>query len=159
MNTDSKLWDNFSLAILIFGPLTIALNWHKLPALVPMHYGLLGTPDSWGPKETILILPVVAIFTYFFFSFGQKHPERSNVPWKINDTNRAETYALVKQLLIWEKLVMVILFTYLQAAGVAIALKQWEGLGVWFAPIMLVAVFAPIVHFFLVGKKFKDVKH
>jgi hypothetical protein len=159
MLTESRAWERISLAILVFGPIVLAANWQQLPAQVPLHYGLLGNPDSWGPKETLLILPLVSLFSYAMFSYGQRHPERSNVPWKINDLNRAQIYSMVKQLLTWEKLAMVSLFSYLQVAGVMIAKKEMDGLGAWFGPITLLAVFGPIVLFIVSGKKFKDVKN
>jgi len=159
MNLDSsRLWENFSLAGLIFGPVALAQNWQNLPAQVPIHYGLLGNPDSYGPKETLLILPVLSFVLYAVLSYGQRRPERSNVPWKINDANRAQTYALVKQLLTWEKLVVVVMLSYLQWAGVSIALQHSQGLGVWFAPITLVAMFSPLLFFYVLGDKLKHAK-
>jgi len=159
MNIDSsRLWENFSLAGLIFGPAALALNWQNLPAQVPIHYGLLGNPDSYGPKETLLILPVLSFLLYALLSYGQRHPERSNVPWKINDANRAQTYALVKQLLSGEKLAMVVFLSYLQWATVSIALEHSQGLGVWFAPLSLVGVLSPLLFFYVRGHKLKHAK-
>jgi hypothetical protein len=157
-NEKSKLLEIFSIAALLVGPLTIWLNWPILPETVPFHFNWLGQPDHFGPKLSILLLPVVSLLMYAGLSYGQRHPERSNVPWQVNESNRAKTEELIKELLGWLKLEVLVLFSYLQWATVNIALKQMDGLEPWFAPVMLVALFAPIAFFVISGNKLLPVK-
>jgi len=155
---ESKLWEIFAIAGLIFGPLTVAMSWQELPSQIPMHFGFFGNPDYWAAKESILFLPVFSVATYRLFSFAQKHPERSNLPWKPTDVNRTEMFALVTRLLTTLKIVVLVMLSYLQWAIVNVALGHVSGLGVWFGPVVLIATFSPIVVFLISGRKLNAVK-
>ena len=37
----------------------LAIIWNDLPATIPTHFGINGTPDAFGPKNNILIMPAV----------------------------------------------------------------------------------------------------
>jgi uncharacterized membrane protein len=47
----------------------LALIWNDLPQTIPTHFGIKGTPDAYGPKNEILLLPaifsVVGILMYY----------------------------------------------------------------------------------------------
>jgi hypothetical protein len=64
--------------------------------------------------------------------------------------------AMVKDLLITIKAEISVMLSYLLWAMVQCGLKQADGLGVYFLPVFLIATFAPIVSFFIRGRKFNE---
>ncbi|GAC1492878.1 MAG: hypothetical protein NVS2B14_05770 [Chamaesiphon sp.] len=42
--------------------LAIAVHaWFVLSDIIPIHFGISGQPDGWGSKETLWMLPILAI--------------------------------------------------------------------------------------------------
>src|SRR5687768_1268032 len=44
-------------ALLIF----MVSVWSRLPQTVPIHFGIDGTPDAWGDRSTLLLLPAIVV--------------------------------------------------------------------------------------------------
>jgi hypothetical protein len=109
--------------------------------LVPTHYGLLGDADSWGPKETVWLVPVLSVFLFATLGYAGREPRTARYP-----------HVKELQLLIaWYKLEMSVLFTWIQVATVNVALKESSGLGVYFLPMFLVVLLVPLAVFHLSG--------
>ena len=49
--------------------LFLALSWRAMPDRIPTHFGAAGRIDSWGPKSTVLILPILGVFMFGIFQF------------------------------------------------------------------------------------------
>ena len=47
------------LALLLLPLLVLAAMWQRLPELVPMHWNLRGEVDRWGPRFSLLLLPLI----------------------------------------------------------------------------------------------------
>ena len=47
----------------------LAFIWNELPQTIPTHFGIKGTPDAFGPKSDVFLLPaifsVIGILMYF----------------------------------------------------------------------------------------------
>lgn len=39
-------------------------RWDSLPASLPIHFDINGTPNGWGPKYSIFLFPGMSLFTY-----------------------------------------------------------------------------------------------
>lgn len=141
---------------LLAGIGAVALNWTALPNTIAVHFNYLGQPDGYGPKEVLFFMVGLAVVMQVTLSLGANNPKRANVPWKITEANREETMAMVKDLLITIKAEISVMLSYLLWAMVQCGLKQADGLGVYFLPIFLLATFAPIVAFFVRGRKFNE---
>ncbi|HEY9787072.1 MAG TPA: DUF1648 domain-containing protein [Candidatus Obscuribacterales bacterium] len=128
-----------ALAAVAAGPSYIGMHWGLLPDKVPIHFGLLGEADNWGPRITVLIGPAVSIFLFVMLTIGGRSSKGSQPD--------------ARQLLAVYRLVMGLMLSYMQAATVNVALGRASGLGAWFAPAFLVAVFAPLGFYHLTGKK------
>lgn len=44
----------------------------RLPASIPIHWGLTGKPDNWGPAYMIFLLPVGALILNFYSMADEK---------------------------------------------------------------------------------------
>ena len=58
-------WLEFIPMLLVFSIFFYTFYYYgKLPEVIPTHFNAAGTPDSWGPKGTIIILPVLSFGIY-----------------------------------------------------------------------------------------------
>ncbi len=51
-----------AIAAILAIAVTVAL-YPKLPARIPIHWGLTGKPDNWGPAYAIFLLPIGALIS------------------------------------------------------------------------------------------------
>lgn len=60
----------------------LAWAWPLMPEVLPQHFGISGSPDSWAPKGfvTLGILPLVHGLGLLLFTVIIPHPEWSNLP-------------------------------------------------------------------------------
>ena len=49
--------------------LFLALSWRTMPDRIPTHFGAAGQIDGWGPKSTVLILPILGVLMFSVFQF------------------------------------------------------------------------------------------
>lgn len=61
----------------------------KLPEIIPTHFGLGGKADSFGSKNSILGLPIIATFAVGLLQFFSGKPQYFNYPVKITEANKA----------------------------------------------------------------------
>ena len=61
--------DILGLVLLLGAAVFAAVRFHAMPDQVPIHYDAAGQIDSYGPKATVFVLPVVglAVFGFTFF--------------------------------------------------------------------------------------------
>lgn len=126
----------------------VALFWSSLPALVPSHFGVSGTPDAWSDKWAILILPLVSLVLYALLTLSNRYPHKFNYAWPITPHNAERQYKLAHSLIIWLKMEVMLLFAYLEWTTIRTALDQTVGLGIAFLPLVLVAIFGTIGVYF-----------
>ncbi|MEX0974011.1 MAG: DUF1648 domain-containing protein [Bacillota bacterium] len=70
----------FDKAAAIAAILAIAITatlYPRLPAKIPVHWGLTGKPDRWGPPMTIFLPPVIALIANFYTMGDEKYDLRA----------------------------------------------------------------------------------
>lgn len=140
------------VAAILFGIAVVILNYERLPDAVPIHFGLLGQPDGWGPRGSIAVLPVLSLVLYIVLSVGQ-NSKKFNIPWKLTESNRDALIAHCRRLIWAIKVHVLIVFSYLEWAAVQVAIGSMDTIGVWFGPVFLGGIFGLIAWFFVKGKK------
>ena len=55
-----KWWELGSITVLVFWAAYLLRVWDQIPATVPTHFGLTGQINSYGGKESLLVLPAAA---------------------------------------------------------------------------------------------------
>src|SRR5579862_9293187 len=70
-----------ALAIIIG---TVAVHWTELPAKVPRHFGISGSPDGWGNKNGMLLLPLITVGLYILLTVTSRHQRLINIPMAID---------------------------------------------------------------------------
>jgi uncharacterized membrane protein len=64
----SLLLEAAGLVLVGLGFLLAWRSYPSLPEQVPLHFNFRGTPDRWGPRRTIWLLPVVSLCVYALLS-------------------------------------------------------------------------------------------
>jgi uncharacterized membrane protein len=137
------LIDSLAIVVLILGWWIAFGNYPQLPETIPAHFGLSGEADGWGRRWMIFLLPAIGtvIFTieYLVFNFGMVRASRP-VP---------EAAKIPLHLLLLE---LTVIFTYVTWRMSENAFGRVRGLGVWFLPVTLLAVFATCGWMWLAGR-------
>ena len=53
-----------AIAALLLTGIGLAVSWPTLPVRIPRHFNFAGQPDSWGGRNTLLLLEGAAILLY-----------------------------------------------------------------------------------------------
>nr|WP_319489549.1 DUF1648 domain-containing protein [uncultured Caproiciproducens sp.] len=128
----------FSLLVLI--GLTVFSMIH-LPGRIPTHFGASGRADGWGGKGSLLMLPVMAVILYVAMTILERFPWAYNYAVEITEENAAYQYKLGRQMLEWIKCIIIVIFLYLQWQTEQVARGLSAGLGAWFLPVSMLALF------------------
>ena len=122
----------------------LVIVWSKLPQEVPAHYNALGEVDRWGSKWELLILPMIGAFIAMMMQVFERYPEWHNYPKRFSESNASQFYLHSRKLINQMKNICLVIFAVILLESVSISLGWWAGSGVWFLPVLLLAVFIPI---------------
>lgn len=125
------------------------LYWPGLPEEVPQHFDSLGSPNGYGSKYTLMLLPLIALSNFFLFTYLNKRPYTFNYLTKITEENAAHQYTAAMNMMSAINAVVIYIFFYITWKVIATAEGKAAGLGPWFMPVFLILVFAPIVFYFI----------
>jgi len=120
----------------------VAWTWNSLPSRIPVHFNIHGQPDSWGGKDFLIVLPVLAAFTYGILSLVQRKPQWMNVPFAV-DLNDSEVRAQLGEMACALKACVLILLFITVWAMVQVANGNATGLPAGFLPIALLLPILP----------------
>jgi uncharacterized membrane protein len=118
--------------------------WSGLPDRVPTHFTLSGKPDGWGGKNTLLLLPLIAVVMYGLLTILARFPRMFNYPVKPTPAQLPFQYRLARWLLTWIKAGIAVMFGLLGAVSAAMSGADGpaqQGLTRW----VLVLVMAGVV--------------
>jgi len=100
MKTHNNTFVFFAILIAIINLVFAAYSFAKLPATIPIHFGIDGKPNGWGEKYTIFFIPFINLALVGFMASVRKHPlSYLNLPIKLSNNNLEERVKLGKQLL------------------------------------------------------------
>ena len=125
-----SLLDSSALIVLMLGWWVAISSYPRLPDSIPVHFGVSGDADRWGGRWMIFLTPAIAttIYAVDWFMFA-----------RMAGTPRIPaTMLLPLHLLLLE---LTLLFTYVTWRMAEVAFGRAKGLGMWFLPVVLLAVF------------------
>lgn len=137
------------ITILIATFAYITINWQSIPEEIPRHYGADGQPDSWGGRNSILLLPFIGLGAYILITVCSFFPKFWNMPVEITAENREGLMIIARDMLGSIKLIMLAAFfmiTVWNAAAAAIPM--------WFMPLFLVLLFGSIIYYLIIMFRF-----
>lgn len=126
-----------------------------LPTRIPTHFGFDGSPDGWGGKDSLLLLPILSAVFYAGLTALERFPWVYNYPVEITEENASGQYRVGRLLVEWMKLVVLAIYCYLQWQTVEGAKGLSHGLGTWFLPAAMVAMFGGMAVMIRKMKKLK----
>ncbi|MCL6577546.1 DUF1648 domain-containing protein [Kyrpidia sp.] len=129
-----RWWDYAVLAIgagiAVIELVYTIVYWSHLPSKVPTHFGVFGTPDAWGSRDHVFVLPIVTIVMYVGTLFLTRIPHYFNYPTAVTSENAPAVYALGRLLVeIITGMELPILLFVLQRGMIRAALGVQTGLG------------------------------
>jgi len=140
---------------LIYMIAQLITEYPNLEDQVPTHYGLDGTPDAWGQKSSMLILPVIAIILFTGMTFLNRFPYIFNYPVEITKANASRQYQLAKSLISYLKTFIVGLFLYIQINTTNISQDIGIGLGTTIVFFVGLGTVAPIIVYLILASRQK----
>lgn len=93
-------------------------NYKTLPQRIPIHFDLDGKADNFGKKRYIFLMPVLGTLLYLIFMYVTGHPESSNFPVEITESNEETQFLIMMIFLRW--LLMLVLFIFLNSQDLSI---------------------------------------
>ena len=126
----------------------LAIHWSAFPETVPMHFGPSGKPDGWGPRWTLVLLPVIGVVVVSMLTIGKRFPSHFNYPVRVTDENVTHQRALAVGLLDQLRLVVAVMLAYISLQQMRTALGLTDGLGVWFLLVFVIAMLGSLATYF-----------
>lgn len=124
-----------------------------LPATIPIHFNFWGSPDSWGPRWMIFLLPVIAIFLLFLWSAIGIGTESMVSSAGVGRTGQKPLQPEQKVPFFILLFVMVGGFSYLNQKMVEIAGGRAAALSRSFLPVFLLAIGGTILWMLRAGSR------
>lgn len=121
--------------------------WKDIPNNIPTHFGPSGTPDAWGGKGSLIMLPFVEIGLYILLTVVGKFPHAYNYIVEITEQNARYQYQNARTLISWLKADLVIVFGYIQYKTIQVALGRASGLGAGFVLVFLLVLFGTVGYY------------
>lgn len=122
-----------------------------LPDKMPSHFNLSGEADGWGGKNSIFIMPFIAIIMFFPLYLISKTPHAYNLPVTITEENAPRIYPVAQFYMSLINLETVLLLCYLAFGSVPDGLS----LGVFFFPIIIMMYLLTFILFIIKVRRLK----
>lgn len=120
----------------------------NLPESIPTHFGADGRANEWGGKGVLLMLPIISVIFFVVVTILERFPWVYNYAVEITEKNAAYQYKLARLMLEWLKFILILIFLYIQWQFMQVAKGLSGGLGAWFLPVSMIAVFG-LLGFFI----------
>lgn len=141
------------ILVVIWG--LVLYHYSALPAEIPTHFYAAGVADKYGSKATILLLPVIGTIMFVGLTVLNNFPHVFNYPTRITPQNAAKQYSMATKFIRLLKTILLIVFLIILYLTIQTATGKTNGLGHWFLPFCLVAIFAPIAVYIFMSLKMK----
>jgi uncharacterized membrane protein len=102
-----RIYDLLNAIFLALTTYTVLSNYSALPDRIPVHFGISGTPDRWGPKSEILIFVAIPWgLTIIFYLLTLAIPRFAHDPRYLNIPDKQAFLKLSaeKQAIFWNLL-------------------------------------------------------
>ena len=90
-----KLYDLANLTLLLLTGVFVYGAYPRLPARIPMHFGIDGRPDRWGGRGELVVLAVLPlVMTAVFYILSRYVPRMGANPRAMNIPHKEEFFRL-----------------------------------------------------------------
>jgi uncharacterized membrane protein len=144
-----------SYSLFVINLIYLLTNLTQMPATIPTHVNGAGEIDGWGSKWTLIILPIITIFTTLLMEFFEKNPHISNYPERLTAENYEQFYLANRKTINYIKNICSILFSYLMYLIVLLANEVSTSISRLVFIGLIVWMFAVIIYQFIQIQKIK----
>ena len=111
----------FSFVLLIFIWEYTFISYRELPDIIPIHFGIDGTPDGFSTKKMSWLLPFISTFIFGLLFYLSKNQSSSllNLP-----SNIKENKTLSSNILHFVNLIVMVLFSVITYKSINVALEK-----------------------------------
>lgn len=124
----------------------------ELPERIPIHFNGAGTPDGYGPRSSIFLLPGIGMVVYLLLTILSGFPNLYNYPVKITPENAVIQFTLASRFIRILKVLVLVLFFYICYQTINTALGLTSGLGKAFLPVFLLLIAGSTVIYFVLAR-------
>jgi uncharacterized membrane protein len=127
-----------------------------LPEVVPKQFNFAGEPDDFSSKNTSYFLPAVASVIFILLTVINRHPERFNYPFPINEHNAERQYRLAGNFIRTLRLSVVIIFLmifYFVGQAARTGIPDFQKI---LLPAILLLTFLPIMVYLIMASAIKS---
>lgn len=149
------LLDIIGIAALVTLVVLPIIYWSELPEMVPHHFNGQGQPDAWSGKESLWVMPIVAIVLFAGVYYITTKPHLFNYPSEINSENAAKKYRTMARFMRILNAVVALSFAYISYAALQTAIGTRSGLGNWFLPLFIILTLGIPVGLLLLNSRSK----
>ena len=128
-------------------------TYSSLPEIIPIHFNARGIADGYGSREMIWVLPILVFLIFVGVAILADHPHLFNYLVEITKENAERQYRMATRLLRILNLLVAGIFLYIMYVKVALYPATNTGLGVFFLPFSLMAIFGILVIYILMSLK------
>ena len=133
-------------AALLFTVVTAATSYSTLPQRIATHFNAAGVANHWGDKSALWEVVGIACFLYVVLTVIRFAPESTfSVP--VPPEQRAAAIPIALDMIAWVKAETMCMFAFLTWAIVVTTQGRSQGLGIWFLPVTLLAIFGTIAFY------------
>jgi uncharacterized membrane protein len=151
-----SLREILAAAALLFTVVTAATSYSTLSQRIPTHFNAAGVADGWGDKSSLWMLVAVACFLYVVLTLVRFLPSSLiNVP--VAQEQRAAAIPISLEMIEWVKAETICMFAFIVWTAVAVVQGRSLGLGAWFLPVTLLAIFGTIAFYLTRIMRLKNV--
>lgn len=128
-------------------------HYAELPDSMPRHFDGSGQPDAYGDKTGLWFPPIISLFLVAGMIYLTRFPHILNYLVEITEENAAVQYRLSQQMLRLLALVIAALFLYITVSTIYTGTGQWNGTGMWFMPVFILAMMGTLIPYLILSSK------
>ena len=131
------------------------IEYNAFPSIIPTHFNFQGQIDDYGSKATIILIPLIITILFIGLTFLNKYPHIFNYPTKVTEQNAEQLYTIATKMMRYLKFGLLALFSYIFYMIILSATGNYNGMGFWFLPLIIVLIFVPIIFSLIKMSKMK----
>jgi uncharacterized membrane protein len=121
------------------------INYSRLPGTIPIHYNWNGEIDGYGSKATLLILPAIVTIIIIGLTALNRYPHVFNYPQLLTKENAARQYSLATRLIRYIKLIVVLIFIFIDGEIIRDSTGKKPGFEQWDIPVIFILMMVPTI--------------
>lgn len=112
-NKLDRFSNGLGLLLLVGTGLYLLFSWPGIPDRIPSHFNVVGIPDRFADKSSLLSLIAINWTMFMGLSVVQRYPQYWNTGRKVTKKNRAKIFGILHDMLGLLKVTIVAIFSFL----------------------------------------------